>query len=374
MLPRRSAIAAVCAAVIIPITLPAQTPTRPDTARTRDSTLARSTAIASRGSPTSTATRSSVLLQQRPTTYSQQRVRLQKDYRDPAQDRADSIANAERVRRDSIDRARQDSINLAGQRERDAAAARDKARSDSIANVERMRQDSINAANAIEAARRDSIARADSIAAAGQGRRQGFVGSSWHVGLAAGAAAPTGDFKNIGYNSGFDIAVPIEWHRPGSFLGVRMDLGYSQFNANTFQGLGSNPTVLATSDPKVISAALNLTGHVPLTESRSVSLYAMGGAGVYHFRSVGATALGGFLGNDVFTNPDPSVDNNLTKLGAQGGGGIKFGIGRTSLFVESRLVNVFADRDENVQFRDFFGDNRSKSLRWVPISIGVTIR
>jgi hypothetical protein len=312
-------------------------------------------------------------VQQRPTAYSQQRVRLQKDYRDPAQDRADSIANAERMRRDSVDRARTDSINMAAQRERDAAAARDKARNDSIANIERMRTDSINAANARETARRDSIARADSIAAE-QGRMRGFTGSSWHVGLAAGAAAPTGDFKNIGYNSGIDVAVPIEWHRPGSFLGVRIDLGYSQFNANTFRGLGSNPTVLATTDPKVISAALNLTGNIPLTESRRVSLYALGGAGVYHFRSVGATALGGFLGNDVFNNPDPAVDNNVTKLGAQAGGGLKFGIGRASLFVESRLVNVFADRDENVQFRDFFGDNRSKGLRWVPINLGVTIR
>lgn len=312
-------------------------------------------------------------MQQQPTTYSQQRVRLQKDYRNPAQDRADSIANAERMRRDSTDRARTDSVNMAAQRDRDAAAAREKARTDSIANIDRMRQDSLNAANARDAARRDSIARADSIALA-QDRPRGFTGSAWHVGLAAGAAAPTGDFKNIGYNSGIDINVPIEWHRPGSFLGVRMDLGYSQFNANTFRGLGSNPTVLATTDPKVISATLNLTGNVPLTESRRVALYAMGGAGVYHFRSVGATALGGFLGNDVFTNPDPSIDNNVTKLGAQAGGGLKFGVGRASLFLESRLVNVFADRDENVQFRDFFGDNRSTGLRWVPINLGVTIR
>lgn len=361
MLPRKSVIAAVCAAVILPMTLPAQSPTRNDTARTRDTTSARSTDA-----------RSSVL-QQRPTTYSQQRVRLRKDYRDPAQDRVDSIANAERMQRESADRAQADSISLATQRERDAAAARDRARTDSIGNLERMRQDSINAANAIETARRDSIARADSIAADG-GRRRGFTGSSWHIGLAAGTAAPTGDFKNIGYNSGIDINVPIEWHRPGSFLGMRMDLGYSQFNANTFRGLGSNPTVLSTRDPKVVSASLNLTGNVPLTASRRVSLYAMGGAGVYHFRSVGATALGGFLGNDVFTKPDPSVNNNLTKLGAQAGGGLKFGVGRTSLFVESRLVNVFADRDENVQFRDFFGDNRSKRLRWVPINVGVTIR
>lgn len=355
MLSRKSVISAVCAAVIIPMALPAQT--RPDTSSRRDTTLAR----------TSTSSRSNA--SQQPTVYSQQRVRLQKDYRDPAQDRLDSIANAERMRRDSLDRARTDSINLAAQRERDAAAARERARNDSIANVERMRRDSIAA---VEAARRDSIARADSIAA--QDRLRGFDGSSWHVGLAAGTAAPTGDFKNIGYNSGIDLNVPIEWHRPRSFLGVRMDLGYSQFNASTFRGLGSNPTVLSTNDPKVFTATLNLTGNLPLTQSRRVVLYAMGGGGVYHFRSVGATALGGFLGNDVFTNPDPSVDNNVTKLGAQAGGGLKFGIGRTALFVESRLVNVFADRDENVQFRDFFGENRSKGVRWVPINIGVTIR
>jgi len=366
---RKPTIAAMCAAVLIPVALSAQTPPTRDTTR-KDSTT--TTTVR-----TTTVSRNGVLLRQ-PTAFSQTRVPLQKDYgpkRDLAQERADSIANAERMQREAAERARQDSVDRANQAARDAAAALEKSRADSIARVERMRQDSINAVNAAESARRDSIARADSIALENERMRKSS-GSSWHIGLAAGAANPIRDFKSVGYNSGIDVGIPIEWHRPSSVFGVRMDLGYSQFNAKDFSGIGGNnpPVTLSSNDPKVLSATLNLTAHVPLTKSRKVNVYAMGGGGVFHFRQVGSSALGGFLGNDVFDGVDEAVENNKTKLGAQAGGGIDFGFGRTSLYVESRFVNVFADRSENVQFNDFFGDNRSSSVRWVPIVLGIKVR
>jgi len=312
---------------------------------------------------------------QTPTVYSQQRVRVQKDYekRDPMQDRADSIAAAERMKRDSIDRARQDSVDRAMQHSRDSISAAERARADEVARLERMRQDSINAANAaIEAARRDSIARADALAE--QERMRRLQGSNWHIGLSAGAAVPSGDFKSVGYNSGFDIGVPIEYHRPGSFIGLRGDLGYTQFNTGTFSSVTGSPSQLSGKDPKVLTATANLTAHMPLTSSRKVNLYALGGGGIYHFRNVEASALGAFLGNDVFDGVDEPTEKNKTKYGVQAGGGLDFGFGRTALYVESRFVHVFADRSESVTFDDFFGANRSKSLHWVPIVVGVKIR
>jgi hypothetical protein len=297
--------------------------------------------------------------------------------------RADSLGRMERMRQDSmanIARLRQDSIDAVARRQADSVAAIERARADSVGRIERARADSVAA---VEAARRDSVARADSLAREDQMRRQRqrdrylFNGSGWYIGVSGGSAMPTGDFEDLGYDTGFNVNVPIGWHGRSSFMGVRLDLGYSQFGGGTFSGTGAagTPVVLNNADPKVLTAALNVTARVPLNGAKTWHLYGVGGAGIHHFRSFGrASALGGFLGNDVLDNNDETVENVINKFGAQFGGGIDFGVGPASLFIESRVVNVFADRDDNVQFGDFFGSNRSKTLRWVPIVLGVTFR
>jgi opacity protein-like surface antigen len=283
--------------------------------------------------------------------------------------RADSIARA-----DSISKVRADSVARA-----DSIAAIERARADSIARIERARQDSIAA---VEAIRRDSVARADSIANEEQLRRQRmrdrylFNGSGWYIGVSAGGAMPTGDFEALGYGKGFAVNVPIGWHARSSFLGARLDLGYTQFDGETFTGIGTGntPVTLNNSSPKVLSAALNLTARLPLNGSRSLNLYGVGGAGLYHFRSFGPTsALGGFLGNDVLDPNDEAIERTKNKVGTQFGAGIDFGVGPASIFLESRWVNVYADRGDAVQFRDFFGD-RSSNVRWVPIVLGINFR
>jgi Outer membrane protein beta-barrel domain len=323
-----------------------------------------------------------------PLVTSQRRILVQKDGRSEVTvmtptaaevARADSIASAatmerERLQRIALEAARTDSIARAVT---DSIA---RARTDSIARVARIVQDSIDAA---DARRRAEIARADSIALAEQRRRtawrerQMFDGSGWYVGLSAGGAVPTGDFADLGYDGGYNVNVPIGWHSRNHFLGIRLDLGYSQFTSGTFTGIGGGgaPVVLNNRDPRVLSAALDLTAQVPLNASHSISLYALGGGGLYHFRNFGqATALGGFLGNDVLAAPGAGDPKTRNKIGAQLGAGIDFGIGPASLFLETRVVNVFADRNDNVRFSDFFGDARSKNVRWVPILLGVNFR
>ena len=321
------------------------------------------------------------------TRTSERRIRVQKGEvvrfatpRDSAR-RADSVLRADSLRADSIARAdslamvQRDSIARA-----DSLAAIEKTRADSIAAIEKMRRDSIAA---IEAARRDSVARADSIAREEQLRVQRmrdrylFNGSGWYIGVSGGSAMPTGDLKDLGYGTGFSVNVPIGWHPRSSFLGARLDLGYSQFDGNSFTGLGAGGTsvTLDNADPKILSAALNLTARLPLNASRSVALYGVGGAGIYHFRAYGqSSALSGFLGNDVLDPADEAVERTRNKLGAQVGAGIDFGMGPASIFIESRLVNVFADRNDSVALRDFFGNERGKDVRWVPIVLGINFR
>jgi len=338
---------------------------------TRDSTLTRTT--------TDTPERMGQNVRPaRPT--SQMRIRVQKEAngevtlpvnRDSIA-RADSLARVEQMRADSIaqvEKVRQDSI-----------AAIETARRDSLERVQRQVQDSIAA---VETARRDSIARADSIVREEQIRQQRmrdrylFNGSGWYLGVSGGSAMPNGQFKELGYDNGWGVNVPIGYHARNHLLGMRLDLGYSQFQGNSFLGTGTGgaPLTLTNNSPKVLSATLNMTARLPLNQSRSIALYGVGGGGLYQFRDFGPTsALSGFLGNDVLTPSSTTAKATRNEWGAQAGAGIDFGVGPASLFLESRLVNVFADRADENLFSSVFGNGRGKNVRWVPIVLGVTFR
>lgn len=327
---------------------------------------------------------------------SQQRIRVQKETplvnqsmtNRTRMSRRDSIANADRMRRDSIDaaavRRTQDSIASVERMRADSMAAIEKARSDSVAMVERRRADSVAAVErdraAAAAKTRDSLAAIEAAAAAERERierernRYRFKGSGWYIGLGAGGAVPRSDFENIGYKSGYAITVPIGYQKQNRFLGVRMDLGYNQFSGKDFVYAGG--TSLNNSDARVYSAVLNLTGSIPLVKSKGINLYGVGGGGVYHFRDYGVqSSLNGYLGNDIFEqNEVAATESHKTKFGATGGAGIDFGHGPASVYLESRLVNVWADQHDNVKFDEFFGSNRSPSLKWIPIILGVKIR
>ena len=194
------------------------------------------------------------------------------------------------------------------------------------------------------------------------------------MGLAAGSASPTGDLEDLGYDSGLSISVPIGWHNPAAFFGWRLMLGYNQFNGASFTTGGVNPVVLNNADPKVYSAELNLNMRFPFNERKTSSVYLSGGGGVYLFRNFGqGSALAGYLGNDVLDPDDSNNESTINKWGVNGGAGLEFGIGTSSLFLETRLVNVFAGRDDEPNFDSVFGE-RGSAVRWMPLIIGFTIR
>ena len=291
--------------------------------------------------------------------------------------RADSLARLETARQDSlaaIERARIDSITMKTRADSIALAAR----TDSIARAEQARTDSISR---LEQMRNDSISRANAAVTppttepqampTSQGRR---LPGSFYMGLAAGSASPTTDLQDLGYDSGLSISVPIGWHNPAALFGWRLMLGYSQFNGASFTSGGTNPVVLSNADPKVYSAELNLNMRFPFNERKTSSVYLTGGGGVYLFRNFGqGSALGGYLGNDVLDPDDSANESTINKWGVNGGAGLEFGIGTSSLFVETRLVNVFAGRNDEPNFDSVFGE-RGSSLRWFPLVLGFTIR
>jgi len=281
--------------------------------------------------------------------------------------RADSLATIEKTRQDSVaavEKARQDSTAAVEKARADSLAAIEKARADSQASIQRSRTDSVT-----------TVTRTEQVSEPQLGSQHYLFGTSgFYLGVSGGGVIPAGKFKDLGYDNGWGVNVPIGWHKPGNIFGLQLDLGYNTFNGKTFVGGGSAPTTFTNSDPKVWSANLNLTLNFPLTESKRTNFYLLGGGGAYRFQDFGVnSALAGFLGNDVI-NPD-AADNrsSRTKWGLNGGAGLEFGVGPTSLFLESRFVNVFGKRDANTDFNDIFGSG-TRDVRWIPITLGVTFR
>ena len=84
--------------------------------------------------------------------------------------------------------------------------------------------------------------------------------------------------------------------------------------------------------------------------------------------------VGSFGRNALLLDPnDEANESTITKFGVSGGAGLEFGIGRSSLFLESRIVNAYTGRDDSPSFDNAFG-SRSTTVRWVPLILGVTIR
>ena len=285
-----------------------------------------------------------------------------------SQARNDSIMNAERARQDSIARAERNRVPV------DSAATA--ARRDSIARAEQLRTDSLSRVDSI---RTDSMSRANPAAGAAQVSEQNTtpgpkLPGAFYYGVAAGRSAPTSDFEDLGYGSGLNISVPIGWHNPASLFGFRVMLGYNQFNGAPFTTGGAVPVVLNNPDPKVYSAELNLNMRLPFNAEKTSAVYLTGGGGVYMFRNFGETsALGAYLGNDVLEPNDEANESSISKWGVNGGAGLEFGIGRSSLFVETRFVNAFTGREDDINFDNAFG-SRGTTVRWVPLILGFTIR
>lgn len=193
-----------------------------------------------------------------------------------------------------------------------------------------------------------------------------FGKSGIYVGLGAGTAVPYNQLGNLGYDSGFDLTIPVGWRRPGRTLGLRATLGYDQVHADVATADRTAPALLGSApDPKIYSATADAVFTFPIGQSaregRGLSLYALGGGGAYLFRGFGGrTVLADVLGGDEIG----TSRKNIHKWGVQAGAGMEYGLGPTALFVESRWVNVFT------------GGSRTGNdyLRWIPISAGVMLR
>ncbi|MDP1861901.1 MAG: hypothetical protein Q8K82_24795 [Gemmatimonadaceae bacterium] len=263
-----------------------------------------------------------------------------------------SAAAADRVRLDSALTAANAASLRADDAARSAAAVQDSLR------VVRDELSTTNArAAALAMALNDSIARLGSSVRRIDNRwRNGsiFGHSGLYVGLGTGANFTTGTLRDIGYDQGLDVVVPIGWHKQGNAIGLLGELGMQMFD-------GRQVGNFVDPNPTAYSAVGMLTLHLPLNNARTNNFYLMGGAGAYRFQDLASGSLGSGASQTTTTS-------NVTKLGVTGGAGLNLHVvGVTSLFIQSRLTNVFADAS-------ITGGIGSKSLRWVPLVAGITLR
>ena len=129
-----------------------------------------------------------------------------------------------------------------------------------------------------------------------------------HFGVAAGAALPVSDLKNV-VNTGFNGTVTVGLNPTMIPLGIRIDGAYNQFSVKS--GLGSG-------NIHYTSVTGNLVYKIP---GQTVSPYAIGGAGWYN-----AGASGG-----------GSSTNNF---GFNIGGGISMALSGFDTFLEARYNQV----------------------------------
>ena len=180
-----------------------------------------------------------------------------------------------------------------------------------------------------------------------------FGHSGFYMGLGTGMNFTTGTLHDVGYSAGLNVVMPIGWSKPGRLLGVRAELAAQSFEGNVFPGFRNI-------DPIVWSASGMLTVNLPINKAGTNLFYLMGGGGVFMFDRVGTTsALSDRLGD---------TEGTATKFGLTGGAGLEFHIlGATSLFVESAFTNVVGEHPVTTS-------GNSRSLRWVPLAAGITLR
>lgn len=271
--------------------------------------------------------------------------------------------------RDSIEQAYRDSLAML-QARNDSLARASQAYRDSVDRVVAAFRDSVAAAEAAERARLDSIARADSVRAAAALAaaataaipvalsRRGF-----YFGLAGGTSSPVGDWEKP-YSTGFNVTAPFGWQPIDSRFGIRGDITYDLHGGEFFaagspiQPIDYPQPVFTTNDALLHDVAIwsgNLSATFDLVQwgdRRLGNLYVLGGIGVSYVNSPKANIYAPGTGQVTQTIEGDSK----TAFGFNAGAGLSFGVGRQSLFLESRWLTA---------------DVSPTNAQWVPVILGI---
>lgn len=172
---------------------------------------------------------------------------------------------------------------------------------------------------------------------------------NFYFGLGAGAAVPSSGLDDV-YSTGFNVTGTLGW-RSESPLGVRLTGSYNQFDGRSFAG------GISADAASSWGAAGDLTLDLPFNRNGRSALYLLGGGGVYGFSGwdIDDEDFDELLNDGVVDEPE-AIRGNSTNFGVNAGVGLRFPVGNSSLFLEGRYVNVFADNQD---------------VRFFPITLGI---
>lgn len=184
-------------------------------------------------------------------------------------------------------------------------------------------------------------------------------GNGFYVGVHGGTQFPQNEINNA-YDPGYNVGGMLGWDSQKSPLGVRLNASWNRLNGRTLSNTtidGVNFTG-AVANADLYSAFADAKLRIPFGRllGSTSGLYAVGGAGMTYFRNFDRfTAVTGNTANQSRTgtfNPE-----DVTRFAANVGGGVSWGLGPASLFVESRWVRVFT---------------QNRNTDYVPLTVGLT--
>jgi hypothetical protein len=156
-------------------------------------------------------------------------------------------------------------------------------------------------------------------------------------GVAAGFSAPIGDFGNVA-DFGFQATGLVTISAPLAPIGLRVEGSFSEFNYATLALAPSGKVRILYATANAVFSSPGIAGP-----------YLIGGAGFYNSKSVCDRCTA-----------------SSSKVGFNGGGGFKIGVGGYSAFVEARYHYIpGANSPTN-------GGNSSSNTQFIPLSFGLT--
>lgn len=184
-------------------------------------------------------------------------------------------------------------------------------------------------------------------------------GNGFYVGVHGGTQFPQNEINNA-YDPGYNVGGMLGWDSQRSPLGVRLNASWNRLNGRTLssQSIGGVNFTGQVANADLYSAFADAKLRLPFGRflGSTSGLYAVGGAGMTYFRNfdrfqaaTGNTATQSRTGT---FNPE-----DVTRFAANVGGGVSWGIGSASLFVESRWVRVFTT---------------NRNTDYVPLTVGLT--
>ena len=170
---------------------------------------------------------------------------------------------------------------------------------------------------------------------------------AFSVGVRGGVSIPVGALADDGEDggnasTGFNVGAFLGFTPAALPVGLRVEVGYDRFGIDA--GVLA-PGVEFDGDWSIISGTVNAIVAVPT--QGGVRPYLIGGVGAYNVTASVEASEGG---------ESIAFSDDQTKIGVNGGAGLRFALGTLATFVEARYHAVFLE-----------GDRAS----YIPISFGV---